>query len=418
MTDSGTDEAPHAWLTRYLPRGFLKPEEKYGVSIAALAEEARSWGPYSGDPGDHLKRIKSAIRRTSGWAIFDSVSRQLFRHLGTAVTVGPAILGVVIVARGNGGAFLSTLTTIVTGVVMVLMVVFVWRASWPWLTGAVIAAGILGAAALVRVPQATTGNYFSAVDVRSGIVDSLFLLLIVDGLLFGYLAVLGGILPLVRLFGVEAELLRRALAVFDALRSVERTGMSVKMKRHLMGSLKDVADTLASRPFLNALRTGDLAADQVIYARIFECVRKLREMQVWVALPRLDTLSKVRTEMVTILTALSLGAYHQLPMSKGEVPVPSVTRRIGFALSRVAVAVLPIGVLITFTLLGLRLPHGLDAATYMLTIMWLVYWIAQAMKLDVFGFVEWFRGMTSTTKSAAELGGKEKSGSDDRSAKD
>src|SRR5262249_40371523 len=144
---------------------------------------------------------------------------------------------------------------------------------------------------------------------------------------------------------IEYEVLRRAFQSLAELPHTRNPLVLLSVKKRVIGSLESLADGLSSRAMLKALRTGDLNADAVVFTRIRECAHRLREVQVWVALPRMDTIALVRRQLVVIVAVILVGAYDYLPQAHGEIPPVSGRARVAVAVARVFAAFVPVGVL-------------------------------------------------------------------------
>jgi hypothetical protein len=376
----------------------------YRANLPGVIEATEAWP--EGPRRSLRHQLRQTVEETIGWAEKKAAARRRYRLYGTVSAlvafieemifslIRPDVVGPLAVALTIAASILSTL----------VILTYLWRSDLLWIHGIATTMGLLASAALVRLPLAATGNYFSSINLRSG-VDRIAVVLLMSGVVVGYVVAIGTVMFHPRPGRVEVEILRRAFESLAMLRRARGPVITVATKRQAIRSIECLTEALCSRALLRALRTGNISADAVVFTRIHECSQRLREIQVWVALPRLDTIQLVRKQLMSLIAVVAVGAYDFLPQPRREIPVTSGRARVVLSIVRLLGGIIPIGVLLTFTLLGLRLPELLSVPTYALSILWMFYCLSQALKLDARGFAKFAVDTTSAAKNLSGLTG-------------
>lgn len=143
-----------------------------------------------------------------------------------------------------------------------------------------------------------------------------------------------------------------------------------QVRNDMMKALGRSADSV-ERDLPRAVRVPDAAGAAVFAQRCQSAARHLRNLRVWVALPKADTPPRLETELISVINALVRGTYDDLPEAEALVAsrrgfVADTTLRVRGLVS----GVLPLAAIIGARAAGLRLDGVIGDALIAFGVLW------------------------------------------------
>jgi hypothetical protein len=122
------------------------------------------------------------------------------------------------------------------------------------------------------------------------------------------------------------------------------------------------------------LGTSSSQAGAVIRSRFTQASRRIRQYQVWVALPQPGTGLALRHELADLVGTLVTGDYHLLPLDEPDANADDFTRltRAGKFFTELLIACLPLGIVLGCSALKFGIPDYLQQWLVSFTAVWLI----------------------------------------------